>query len=558
MFTRGERACEPVESRWRLKLQRSQECVGGLLGKNRTSDVDGIDGGERIHELFVWRYMVRRCRVEGESYCEVVFPKFFRDKRQSTVARIPAGSTLPSLLIQARTYTPPDIYAPFGVSGLVPFSHCDWLKNARRAITPKRRHHCHDRRIGDPLTLHPRWALKDNLPLHCHLKNLTQGYDCVRYVLSYNQIRTDILIFGDGKPMNLLQRYESRKIMGLQRLLLEPKWNETRKSCEQKRGHVALGAGGGRGRARESHARAWMIGKAHKNNKTLEELFLPFKDLISSTQHPVCLSLFAVPRCTFPANRQVSRDRPLDCHNAHHLPLDPLLFQRITPAPTRGRYRSPLETYAMNDSENIISQINYLHRINDFKLKKKKYFDEAQANLYQVSYLRPRTRTFYNHTQDLMMEPEGKHRNSIMKQRILVVFGLVEIVLRCTLTMNDFQGLMMKPEGSDNVAGSSEAPSSDPEVSSSLTKVSTWLKNFKQNNEGRVFNVWSPHLKYLPFKRMSGERERLRYLGNLAVFSADSAFVRAPERRLRSAGGLGPRGLPAFRADQQIALLILI
>ncbi|GBP51214.1 hypothetical protein EVAR_85425_1 [Eumeta japonica] len=44
------------------------------------------------------------------------------------VARIPAGSTLPSLLIQARTYTPPDIYAPFGVSGLVPFSHCDWLK----------------------------------------------------------------------------------------------------------------------------------------------------------------------------------------------------------------------------------------------------------------------------------------------------------------------------------------------------------------------------------------------------------------------------------------------
>ncbi|GBP81986.1 hypothetical protein EVAR_65592_1 [Eumeta japonica] len=43
----------------------------------------------------------------------------------------------------------------------------------------------------------------------------------------------------------------------------------------------------------------------------------------------------------------------------------------------------------------------------------------------------------------LMMEPEGKHRNSIMKQRILAVFGLVEIVLRCTLTMNDFQGLMM-------------------------------------------------------------------------------------------------------------------
>ncbi|GBP18518.1 hypothetical protein EVAR_12979_1 [Eumeta japonica] len=43
----------------------------------------------------------------------------------------------------------------------------------------------------------------------------------------------------------------------------------------------------------------------------------------------------------------------------------------------------------------------------------------------------------------LMMEPEGKHRNSIMEKCILAVFGLVEIVLRCTLTMNDFQGLMM-------------------------------------------------------------------------------------------------------------------
>ncbi|GBP30884.1 NFX1-type zinc finger-containing protein 1 [Eumeta japonica] len=38
---------------------------------------------------------------------------------------------LPSLLIQNRIYTPPDIYAPFGVSGLVPFSHCDWLKVER-------------------------------------------------------------------------------------------------------------------------------------------------------------------------------------------------------------------------------------------------------------------------------------------------------------------------------------------------------------------------------------------------------------------------------------------
>ncbi|GBP83344.1 hypothetical protein EVAR_54361_1 [Eumeta japonica] len=46
----------------------------------------------------------------------------------------------------------------------------------------------------------------------------------------------------------------------------------------------------------------------------------------------------------------------------------------------------------------------------------------------------------------LMMEPQGKHRNSIMKQRILAVFGLVEIILRCTLTINDFQGLMMQPK----------------------------------------------------------------------------------------------------------------
>ncbi|GBP15180.1 hypothetical protein EVAR_11474_1 [Eumeta japonica] len=49
--------------------------------------------------------------------------------------------------------------------------------------------------------------------------------------------------------------------------------------------------------------------------------------------------------------------------------------------------------------------------------------------------------------QGLMIEPEGKHRNSILKQRILGVFDLVEIVLRCTLTMNDFQGLLMQLEG---------------------------------------------------------------------------------------------------------------
>ncbi|GBP81462.1 hypothetical protein EVAR_59444_1 [Eumeta japonica] len=69
-------------------------------------------------------------------------------------------------------------------------------------------------------------------------------------------------------------------------------------------------------------------------------------------------------------------------------------------------------------------------------------------------------------TQGLMMEPEGKHRNFKMEQRILAMFGLVEIVLRYTLTMNDFQGVMMQLEGSDNEGGSLEAPSSDPESQS--------------------------------------------------------------------------------------------
>ncbi|GBP69356.1 hypothetical protein EVAR_53433_1 [Eumeta japonica] len=59
------------------------------------------------------------------------------------------------------------------------------------------------------------------------------------------------------------------------------------------------------------------------------------------------------------------------------------------------------------------------------------------------------------------MEPEGKHRNSIMKQRILAVFGLVEIVLRCTLTMNDFQGLMMELED-ENIEINKENSSRHP------------------------------------------------------------------------------------------------
>ncbi|GBP17739.1 hypothetical protein EVAR_102597_1 [Eumeta japonica] len=79
----------------------------------------------------------------------------------------------------------------------------------------------------------------------------------------------------------------------------------------------------------------------------------------------------------------------------------------------------------------------------------------------------------------LMMEPEGKHRNSIIKQRILAVFGLVEIVLSCTLNMNDFQGLMMQLEGSDNGAGSLEAPSSDPESQSWSKSISGPFQQFQ-------------------------------------------------------------------------------
>ncbi|GBP54608.1 Fatty acid synthase [Eumeta japonica] len=68
-----------------------------------------------------------------------------------------------------------------------------------------------------------------------------------------------------------------------------------------------------------------------------------------------------------------------------------------------------------------------------------------KENTVVRGYIQKLKRKLFN-TVGLMMEPEGKHRNSIMKQRIRAVFGLVEIVLRCTLTMNDFQGLMMQLE----------------------------------------------------------------------------------------------------------------
>ncbi|GBP36778.1 hypothetical protein EVAR_28119_1 [Eumeta japonica] len=81
-------------------------------------------------EVTAWNLVPNQNRAGAEyPYCLCDYLNYTSYERfRYKVARIPAGSTLPSLLIQARTYTPPDIYAPFGVSGLVPFSHCDWLK----------------------------------------------------------------------------------------------------------------------------------------------------------------------------------------------------------------------------------------------------------------------------------------------------------------------------------------------------------------------------------------------------------------------------------------------
>ncbi|GBP41492.1 hypothetical protein EVAR_24411_1 [Eumeta japonica] len=50
-------------------------------------------------------------------------------------------------------------------------------------------------------------------------------------------------------------------------------------------------------------------------------------------------------------------------------------------------------------------------------------------------------------TLTMMKVLEIEHWNSIMKQRILAMLELVGIALRCTLTMGDFQGLMTEPDG---------------------------------------------------------------------------------------------------------------
>ncbi|GBP43038.1 hypothetical protein EVAR_96296_1 [Eumeta japonica] len=130
---------------------------------------------------------------------------------------------------------------------------------------------------------------------------------------------------------------------------------------------------------------------------------------------------------------------------------------------------------------------------------------------------------------DLMMEPEGKHRNSIIKQRILAVFGLVEIVLRCTLTMNDFQGLMMQLEGSDNGAESLEAPSSDPESQSwsKFRAIPTSL-NMCCARGRPIIVEWerdARHLAGLSLVRSREPRRSLRY-DRESVFQAHVALMR--------------------------------
>ncbi|GBP52141.1 hypothetical protein EVAR_21272_1 [Eumeta japonica] len=45
------------------------------------------------------------------------------------------------------------------------------------------------------------------------------------------------------------------------------------------------------------------------------------------------------------------------------------------------------------------------------------------------------------------MELEGGHRNSVIKRRNPIEFGLVRFVLTSTLILYGNQGLMMEPEG---------------------------------------------------------------------------------------------------------------
>ncbi|GBP08715.1 hypothetical protein EVAR_7302_1 [Eumeta japonica] len=116
------------------------------LGMVRTGDVYLI--GYRKEMLDIYRLnskgkevLIGKRLFNGhitQTDVEVEFLHIYYSRRPSfwlKVARISAGSPLPSLLIQnqnpARTYTPPYNYAPFGISGLVPFSHCDWLKVER-------------------------------------------------------------------------------------------------------------------------------------------------------------------------------------------------------------------------------------------------------------------------------------------------------------------------------------------------------------------------------------------------------------------------------------------
>ncbi|GBP04029.1 hypothetical protein EVAR_72363_1 [Eumeta japonica] len=82
---------------------------------------------------------------------------------------------------------------------------------------------------------------------------------------------------------------------------------------------------------------------------------------------------------------------------------------------------------------------------------------------------------------DLMMESEGRHGHSIMRQIILTVFGFVGIVLTSTLAMNDFS----LP---DDEAG--RIPASTVQLYHQTLKItygqSVYQDNFKHTNIARI------------------------------------------------------------------------
>ncbi|GBP31803.1 hypothetical protein EVAR_81569_1 [Eumeta japonica] len=70
------------------------------------------------------------------------------------------------------------------------------------------------------------------------------------------------------------------------------------------------------------------------NSPTISRYGVPHS---SAASHAEAISL------AYNTRKVGSRDRPLDCHNAPHLPLDPLPPPRKAPDLTRGRYRHRCE-----------------------------------------------------------------------------------------------------------------------------------------------------------------------------------------------------------------------